>query len=168
LEQVRNNSPLIPRMLPKNEEPAFDVVDSYEAGTLFLQQTKLPFLVLYYANWCPHSARAIPVVQEFAKTVLQSRQIPLVAIEADNPLSDNIDGFPTVHLYLENNNAGGGSDGNRAAPTEFTSKMSVTNLVAFLNRNVPISNDGPNYQKEKIEKIQRNGQVALSALRMPR
>jgi Thioredoxin len=140
LEEYQN-SPLIPRMLLPHEEPAFDVVDDYDTARRFLKETTPPFFVLHYANWCSHSARAIPVVQEFAKTVLRSQHIPLMAIEADNPLSDKIEGFPTLYLYLNN----GGRGGSRIDPKEFTSKMLVTNLVAFLNQNVPVqAKDGLN------------------------
>jgi thiol-disulfide isomerase/thioredoxin len=127
---LHSHPDLIHRMIP-NEEPAFNVSESFDEADTFLKKTKPPFFVLYYANWCPHSARAIPVVQEFAKNTLQPLQIPLIAIEEENPLSDKISGFPTIYLHVNT------KDGQNVIRTEFTSRMVVSNLVGFLIHNLP-------------------------------
>lgn len=131
LEEYKN-SPLIPRMLP-DLAVAFEVLDGYEETQLFFKEAKPPFMAIYYANWCPHSANAIPVIQEFAKHVLQPNHIRLVAIEESNPFSDTIPGFPTVYLHKKRLDGGIGT-----FRKEFRMKMNVNNLIKFLKQHVDI------------------------------
>lgn len=128
--QEYRNSPLIPRMLP-GQTVAFRVLDSYNETKVFLQKATPPYFVLYYANWCGHSANAIPVIQEFAKSTLQPNHLELVAIEESNPFSGRVPGFPTLYIVLKPKRTGG-----QVIRKEFTSKMNVPNLIKFYKQNV--------------------------------
>ncbi|MDR1993858.1 MAG: thioredoxin family protein [Nitrososphaerota archaeon] len=76
-----------------------DIVDNKRV--LFLEQIKAKrVLVLFYATWCPHCTRFIPVFRE--KTIDCNFNIVQMCMDDyDNPLWDDykIDAVPTVILF---------------------------------------------------------------------
>lgn len=88
-------------------------------------------LYFFYANWCPHSKKALPVLKEFEKENTQYENVLIdyfFVNEEDNveelasfeeKYNKKIDGFPTVLLIY------------KKQVIEFDSTMTIKNLNEF-------------------------------------
>lgn len=139
-EDVAPYLPLIPRIL-RDEPPAFRVLatpDDVQQLFLQLQQnngTTVSFL-MYYADWCEHSAKALPAFQAFAE--LAKAQLPpavmVGAIEEANPASNNIDAFPTFLCFFYDYSDA--PSGNKGVPMliqrEYREIPEVSRMILFV------------------------------------
>lgn len=106
-------------------------------------------IVLYYANWCPHSVSFLSVWEQFEKlpknpeNKLDSVLIERVLCEGDGKhvcTSKGVPGFPTVILYLKDANGWSDCMNNNDSDEKkcilFNEDRTLEHLLDFINKNV--------------------------------
>ncbi|KAI9505693.1 protein disulfide-isomerase precursor [Coemansia spiralis] len=110
-------------------------------------------LILFYAPWCIHCKRLMPIYQELGRLLKGNDRVMIAQMEAtlnDVPSSDpalDITGYPTVLLVRATDNVIVPYHGNRSLNsfTEFLRAHAVHSITAENNEIQKISNSGPGY-----------------------
>ena len=79
----------------KNREDAGRPKDDVDA----LLKTKEKAFVLFYASWCPHSQRFLPIFKEYAKSNPGECLSVMIDFKPDLCEKYSIDYYPTVLLF---------------------------------------------------------------------
>jgi thiol-disulfide isomerase/thioredoxin len=66
-------------------------------------KTKPKAYVLFYASWCPHSQRFLPIFKAYAKTNPEQCLAVMVDFKAELCDKYSINYYPTVLLFKEGN-----------------------------------------------------------------
>lgn len=107
-------------------------------------------IVLYYANWCPHSVSFLPIWEQFEKlpknseNKLDSVLIEKVLCEGDGNnicAGKGVVGFPTIILYLrdakeQSNFVIDGDKSDDKTRILFDEDRTIEHLLDFINKNV--------------------------------
>lgn len=121
---VRSDEP------PKsNPGPMFDVVRSeFER---FVDQSGKDVIMMFYAPWCGHCKKLMPIFEDFAKAASSVKTLTVARFNADtNDVPPgyglNVRGFPTVYLLPAN---------NYKTPVQFEGDRTFEGILEFVAEN---------------------------------
>jgi len=110
-----------------NSEPVKVVVA--KSFSQIVGDTTKDVLVEFYAPWCGHCKKLVPIYDELAKDL---ENVPSVVIAKIDATANDVDpklgirGFPTIKLFPAN---------NKETPVEYNGDRSKDDLIKFLQQN---------------------------------
>lgn len=131
------------------------VVDQKSASDFNTQLKKGYWVVLYYANWCPHCQTMKPEWNKLSEKFKNSKQINIADVESefmdkiDHEHKQNVQGFPTIVSC---------SQGKKIA--DFSGSRTYEEMNKFANDNNTVSsnksNNINNLLRKTLKKMKTN------------
>jgi len=121
--------------IPETQEGDVVVVVGKSFKDIVLDETK-DVLVEFYAPWCGHCKKLVPIYDELAKNLKHNKNLVIAKVDstANEVESVHIKGFPTIKFFK------GGKD---KTPIDFDGDRTVEGFTKWLETHVHTPLEGP-------------------------
>jgi len=129
--------------IPASNDGPVKVVVANSFDAIVNDPTK-DVLVEFYAPWCGHCKKLVPIYEELGTTLASSSNIVIAKIDAtanDINKKFGVKGFPTLKFFPAN---------NKDAPIEYNGDRSLADLTKFVNEHSTGAASGSKDAKDEL------------------